>query len=116
VNAMAVGLVIEVWRNGPVEEMHASGRGPRDAAMFAEFTALHNEAVKALTAEDRNFGLIDFERQLLDRSRPWAGTGGRTVKDLGYGFLGHYARHVKDRTNVVLAITRASPIHFRSTW
>ena len=45
VPAMAVGLVIEVWRNGPVEAMHASRRGPTDAAMFAESTALHNEAV-----------------------------------------------------------------------
>lgn len=62
VQAMAVGLVIEVWRNGPVEDMHSSRRGPSDAAMFAESTALQDEAVKALTAKHRDFGLIDFER------------------------------------------------------
>ena len=38
VNAMAVGLVEEIWRNGPVEDMHSSRRGPSDAAMFAEST------------------------------------------------------------------------------
>jgi len=45
VNAMAVGLVVEVWRNSPVEDMHSSQRGPSDAAMFAESTALHTKAV-----------------------------------------------------------------------
>jgi hypothetical protein len=74
VRAMAVGLVIEVWRNGPVEDMHASRRGPSDAAMFAESTALHDEALNALTASNLSFGLLDFEEHLLDRMRPWAGT------------------------------------------
>jgi len=41
VSATAVGLVIDVWRNGPVEDMHCGKRGPDDAAMFAESTALH---------------------------------------------------------------------------
>ena len=35
VSAMAVGLVIDVWRNGPVVDMHCGKRGPDDAAMFA---------------------------------------------------------------------------------
>ncbi|OLZ44684.1 hypothetical protein BS329_35865 [Amycolatopsis coloradensis] len=102
--AMAVGLVIEVWRNGPVEDMHAGRRGPSDAVMFAESTALHDVAVAALTAENRNFGLIDFEEHVLDRARPWAGAAGRTLQDLGYGFLGQYARHAKDRTNALMGL------------
>ena len=28
VSAMGVGLVIDVWRNGPVEDMHCGKRGP----------------------------------------------------------------------------------------
>jgi hypothetical protein len=104
VQAMAVGLVIEVWRNGPVEAMHSSRRGPSDAAMFAESTALHGVAVEAVTADNRNFGLLDIERHLLDRVRPWAGTGGRNLKDLGYGFLGQYERHVKDRTDALMSL------------
>ena len=34
--------------------------------------------------------------------RPWAGTGGKTLKDLGYGFLGQYRLHVKDHINRLL--------------
>jgi hypothetical protein len=41
---MAVGLVIDVWRHGPVEDMHCGKRGPDDAAMFAESTSLHEQA------------------------------------------------------------------------
>jgi len=66
-SAMAVGLVIEAWRNGPVEDMHSARRGPGDAAMFAESTSLHGKALEALTAGNRAFGLLDFEAHLLDR-------------------------------------------------
>ena len=75
-SAMAVGLVIDVWRNGPVEDMHCGKRGPDDAAMFAESTSLHEQTVTALTAGNRPTGLLEFEDHLLDRERPWAGTGG----------------------------------------
>ena len=102
VSAMAVGLVIDVWRNGPVEDMHCGNHGPHDAAMFAESTSLHDQAVTALTAANRPIGLLEFEKHLLDRERPWAGTGGKTLKDLGYGFLGQYRRHVKDHINKLL--------------
>jgi hypothetical protein len=104
VSAMAVGLVLEAWRNGPVEDMHSSRRGPDDAAVFAESTSLHDKAIEALTAASLPFGLLAFEDHLLDRDRPWAGTGGRTLKDLGHGFLGSYARHVKDRTNALISL------------
>ena len=100
VSAMAVGLVIDVWRNGPVEDMHCGKRGPDDAAMFAEYTprpGCHGPHCRQ--PPDR---LLEFEDHLLDRQRPWAGTGGRTLKDLGYGFLGQYRRHVKDHINRLL--------------
>jgi hypothetical protein len=103
-SAMAVGLVIEAWRNGPVEAMHGSGRGPDDAAMFAESTALHSKAIAALNAENQAHGLLDFEQHLLDRERPWAGSGGRKLRDLGHGHLGRYTRHVRDRTNALLSL------------
>ncbi|WP_283135746.1 hypothetical protein [Rhizohabitans arisaemae] len=106
VNAMAVGLVIELWRNSPVEDMHSSRRGPDDAAIFAESTALQDRAVRALRDENRATALIDFERHLLDRTRSWAGTGGKTLKELGYGHLGTYTRHVKDHTNSLLSIDK----------
>jgi len=105
VSAMAVGLVIDVWRNGPVEDMHCGKRGPDDAAMFAESTSLHDRAVTALTAGNRPIGLLEFEDHLLDRGRPWAGTGGKTLQDLGYGFLGQYRRHVKDHISTLLDLS-----------
>ena len=105
-SAMAVGLVIDVWRNGQAEDMHCAKRGPGDAAMFAESTSLHDQAVKALAAGDRPTGLLEFEDHLLDRGRPWAGTGGKTLKDLGCGFLGQYRRHVKDHINTLLDLSR----------
>jgi hypothetical protein len=72
--------------------------------MFAESTSLHEEAVMALKADDRAFGLLEFEEHLLDRERPWAGSGGRTLKTLGYGSLGRYERHVKDHINRLIVL------------
>ncbi|MGW4339164.1 hypothetical protein ACWEK5_41155 [Rhodococcus koreensis] len=108
VNAMAVGLVEEIWRNGPVEGMHSGRRGPSDAAMFAESTDLQVQAVHALRSPSREQGLLTFEQHLLDRNRPWAGTGGRNLRDLGYGYLGDYARHIKSRTNTMLNLNAHS--------
>ncbi|MFE3177861.1 hypothetical protein ACFXI3_40005 [Amycolatopsis sp. NPDC059235] len=102
--AMAVGLVIEVWRNSPVEDMRAGRHGPDGAVIFAESTALHDEAVRALTAANRSAGLVGFEKHLVNRARPWAGASGRTLKDFGYGHLGRYERYVKNKTNVLLGI------------
>jgi hypothetical protein len=80
VSAMAVGLVIDVWRNGPAEDMHCGKRGPEDAAMFAGSTSLHDRAVTALTAGNRPIGLLEFEDHLLDRQRPWAEPAARPSK------------------------------------
>lgn len=104
VSAAAVGLVETVWRNSPLEDMHAGGglrgRGPSDGEMFAESVALHRVAKAALP---REFGLLEFEDHLLDRRRPWA-AGGRTLQEMGYGSLGAFTKHVRGRTNALLAI------------
>ncbi len=103
-DAMAVGLVEEVWRSGPVEAMHGSKHGPTDTTMFAESTDLHVHAVNALTVPDRAIGLLDFEQQLLDRERSWACSGGRTLRQVGYGYLGAYTRHVRERTGTLIGL------------
>jgi hypothetical protein len=104
VSAAAVGLVELVWRNSPLEDMHAGGGlrglGPSDGEMFAESVALHRVAKAALP---REFGLLEFEDHVLDRRRPWA-AGGRTLQEMGYGSLGAFAKHVRGQTNVLLAI------------
>ncbi|MDX2974693.1 hypothetical protein [Kribbella solani] len=106
IEASAVGLVILVWRNSPVEDMHAGRRGPDDAAMFATSTELQAAAAKALRKDNRAWGLLDFEDYLLDRDRPWPVTAGRNLQDLGYGHLGTYQRHVKEQINVLLGLTK----------
>lgn len=104
VSAAAVGLVELVWRNSPLEAMHAGGglrgRGPSDGEMFAESVALHRAATAALP---RQFGLLELEDHVLDRRRPWA-AGGRTLQEMGYGSLGAFAKHVRRHTNVLLAV------------
>jgi hypothetical protein len=79
ISAAAVGLVELVWRNSPLEDMHADGGlrglGPSDGEMFAESVALHRAAKAALPEE---FGLLEFEDHVLDRHRPWA-AGRRTL-------------------------------------
>ena len=103
-SAAAVGLVELVWRNSPLEDMHAGGGlrglGPSDGEMFAESVALHRAAKAALP---REFGLLEFEDHVLDRNRPWA-AGGRTLQEIGYGSLGVFTKHVRGRTNALLAI------------
>lgn len=68
----AVGLVEKAWRNSPVEDMHANRRGPSDGEMSAESVALDRVAADAL-ANRTDRPLLEFERHLLDRTRPWAG-------------------------------------------
>ncbi|WP_424533560.1 hypothetical protein ACOZ38_24805 [Sphaerisporangium viridialbum] len=105
-SAAAVGLVLEVWRNSPLEDMHAGGgmrgKGPRDPEMFAESVALHRRAVNALTSKDR-FALLEFEDHVLNRARPWA-VGGRTLQEMGYGYLGAFTKHVRGRTDALMSL------------
>jgi len=68
--------------------------------MFAESVALHRVAKAALPKE---FGLLEFEGHVLNRSRRWA-AGGRTLQEMGYGSLGAFTRHVRGRPNALLAI------------
>ncbi|MGR6913945.1 hypothetical protein ACU635_06790 [[Actinomadura] parvosata] len=108
ISAAAVGLVNEVWRDSPLESMHAGGgmrgKGPKDPEIFAESTALHTRAVQTLQSTDR-FALLSFEDHVLDRHRPWAG-GGRTLQEMGHGYLGAFTKHVKGRTNLLMTLNQ----------
>jgi hypothetical protein len=101
-DAAAVGMVEQVWRNSPVEDMHAGNRGPSDGEMFAESVALQRVARTALI-EGGPAGLLSFERHVLDRQRPWA-AGGRTAQEMGYGHLGAFARHVRHQIDVLMDV------------
>lgn len=101
VSAAAVGLVETVWRNSPVEDAHASHRGPHDGQMMAQSLELYNVAIATLRRQPLT--LLDFEDYVLDFERMWRGTT-RTVKDMLYGQLGAFRKHVKKEINLLLAI------------
>lgn len=94
--AAAGGLVKLAWRNSPVENMHASKRGPSDGEMWAESVALNRVAQRLIATGNPTF-VYKFEDHLLDRQRRWA--GGKTLREIGYGNLGDFTRHVKSTTD-----------------
>lgn len=103
VSAAAVGLVEWVWRNSPVEDAHASRRGPHDGQMMAQSLYLHAVAVTALSRATSGSAVLAFERHVLDFDRVWHGTD-RTVKDMLWGHLGEFRKHVKAQTNTLMWI------------
>jgi hypothetical protein len=98
VSAAAVGLVELLWRNSPVEDAHASPRGPSDGEMMAESLHLHTVARNILGHDAERYPFLRFEDHVLDFQRAWAGTE-RTVRDMLRGVLGAYRKHVKGRVN-----------------
>ncbi|WP_329179611.1 hypothetical protein [Streptomyces sp. NBC_01477] len=53
-NAAAVGLVGDAWREGPLEAIHGAEDGPSDAEMFAQGVDLYRRARAALAAARDN--------------------------------------------------------------
>lgn len=100
-SAAAIGLVEKAWRNSPVEDAHASRRGPDDGQMMAESLHLHTVARAELGRDASCSGLLAFERHVLDFERSWHGTA-RSVKDMLYGHLGEFRKHVKQQTNTLM--------------
>ncbi|MEB8342121.1 hypothetical protein [Streptomyces endophyticus] len=89
--AAAHGLVLSVWRNGPIEDAHASRptsrrKALRDGTMFARNTWLTRQAFDVLGSDDQ-FRLYELEDLVLDRDMIWPGCEG-TLTDFGWGFLG----------------------------
>ncbi|WP_367038155.1 hypothetical protein [Streptomyces sp. Je 1-332] len=89
--AAAHGLVLSVWRNGPIEDAHASRptsrrKALRDGTIFARNTWHTRQAFDVLGSDDP-FRLYALEDLILDRDMVWPGCE-RTLKDFGWGFLG----------------------------
>ncbi|MFI8834906.1 hypothetical protein ACIGPN_28335 [Streptomyces afghaniensis] len=98
--AAAHGLVLSVWRNGPIEDAHASRPTSRrktlhDGTMFARNIWLTRQAFDVLGSDDP-FRLYDL---ILDRGMVWPGCGG-TLTDFGWGFLGEIKKQVKQRIDM----------------
>jgi hypothetical protein len=98
--AAALGMVIEVWRNSPLENMHSGKRGPSDGEMFAESVALQRLAREVLESSER-YGILRFGHHILDRDRLWAG-GERTLQEMGFGYLGEFHKHVMNRSHALI--------------
>lgn len=94
-------MVEKVWRNSPVEDAHASRRGPSDGQMMAQRVHLQAIAAVELGRRAGPSPVLAFEQYVLDFDRPWHGTT-RTAKDFLWGHLGKFRRHVKGQTNSLL--------------
>ncbi|WP_244315505.1 hypothetical protein [Streptomyces albidochromogenes] len=95
--AAAHGLVLSVWRNGPIEDAHASRPTSRrkalhDGTMLAHNTWLTRQAFDVLGSDDQ-FRLYALEDMVLDRDTVWPGCEG-TLTDFGWGFLGEIKKQV----------------------
>ncbi|CAM5692121.1 hypothetical protein [Streptomyces chartreusis] len=114
--AAAHGIMLLVWRNGPIEDAHASGPTSRrkalhDGTMFARNTWLIRQTFDILESEDR-FRLYELEDLLLDRDTVWPGCDG-SLADFGWGFLGDIKKHVKRGIDVLSHYQRRmSPADF----
>ncbi|MEV5989235.1 hypothetical protein AB0L85_30320 [Streptomyces sp. NPDC052051] len=101
--AAAHGLVLSVWRNGPIEDAHASRptsrrKALRDGTMFARNTWPTRQGFDVLGSDDQ-FPLYELEDLVLDRDMVWPGCEG-TLTDFGWGFLGEIKKQVKQRIDM----------------
>ncbi|MFI6883507.1 hypothetical protein [Streptosporangium canum] len=97
-NAAAVGLVLEAWRNSPLEDIHASPTGPTDGEMFAQSVYLYCKARQALkSARKGNFRpLSALVGAMTNPDRPWAGRSSFTLRRSGAD-LAEFQEHVENR-------------------
>ncbi|MEV0281804.1 hypothetical protein AB0I22_36215 [Streptomyces sp. NPDC050610] len=98
VSAAAVGLVAEVWREGPLDAIHAADDGPSDGEIFAQSVDLYRRARAALLAAQDNGpeALLAFVAVASDVSLPWAG-GSRFALRTVSESLTEFVQHIDDR-------------------
>ncbi|MFI1381218.1 hypothetical protein [Embleya sp. NPDC020886] len=97
-NAAAVGLVSDAWREGPLDEIHAADDGPSDGEVFAQSVDLYRRARASLVAarDDGPEALLAFVAVASNLDLPWAGGSRfvlRTMSESGAEFV----RHIDDR-------------------
>jgi len=107
VRAAAVGLVADVWREGPLEVIHSAEDGPSDGEIFAQSVDLYRRARAALVAaqDDGPEALLAFVAVASDVDLPWAGGSHfalRTVSDS----VAEFVQHVDDRVWFTAGVMR----------
>lgn len=97
-NAAAVGLVADAWRQGPMEAIHAADDGPSDGEIFAQSVDLYRRARAALAAarEDGPEALRAFVAVASDVRLPWAGGSSFSLRMLS-GSVADFVQQVDDR-------------------
>ncbi|WP_105976000.1 hypothetical protein [Streptomyces geranii] len=85
VSAAAVGLVAVAWRDGPLEEICETERGPGPGDLFAQGIDLYRRARAALLAARENGpeALLAFQAVAADVNLPWAGGSTFTLRGSG---------------------------------
>ncbi|WP_030751528.1 hypothetical protein [Streptomyces griseus] len=100
-DAAAVGLVTDAWRDGPLDEIHAAPDGPGDGEVFAQSVDLYRRARTALAAaQDDPGALAAFVAVASDVRLPWAGESGfrlRSVSGPAAHLVPEFVEHVGNR-------------------
>ncbi|TMR96126.1 hypothetical protein [Nonomuraea basaltis] len=98
VSAAAVGLVLDAWRNSPLEDIHSEDNGPSDGEMFAQSVYLYRKAKTALTAARKGNlrPMFALEGMITNPQRRWAGGSSFTLASTGAD-LAAFHEHVESR-------------------
>ncbi|MFD0043170.1 hypothetical protein ACFVIZ_36625 [Streptomyces anulatus] len=97
-SAAAVGLVVDTWREGPLDAIHAAADGPGDGEIFAQSVDLYRRARCALTAaqEDGPEALLAFVAVASDVDLPWAGGSSFALRTVSES-VAEFVQQVDDR-------------------
>lgn len=98
VSVAAVGLVLDAWRQGPLNVIHAADDGPSNGEIFAQSVDLYRRARAALVAsqDDGPEALLAFVAVASDMDLPWAG-GSRFMLRAVSESVAEFVQHVDDR-------------------
>ncbi|MGE7386578.1 hypothetical protein ACQKM2_13985 [Streptomyces sp. NPDC004126] len=107
-SAAAVGLVVDAWREGPLEAIRAAGDGPSDGQVLAQSADLYHRARAALAAaeDDGPEALRAFAAVASAVDLPWAGGTCFTLRSVS-GSAAEFVRHVEDRVRFTAELMRA---------
>ncbi|OCC07660.1 hypothetical protein [Streptomyces sp. PTY087I2] len=106
-SAAAVGLVVDTWRKGPLDAIHAAADGPSDGEIFAQSVDLYRRARAALTAARENGpeALLAFVAVASDVDLPWAGGSSFALRTVSKP-VAEFVQQVDDRVRFTARVMR----------
>ncbi|MFE5971919.1 hypothetical protein ACFQ64_07170 [Streptomyces sp. NPDC056460] len=113
-SAAAVGLVLDAWREGPLDEIHAHEEGPSDGEILAQGVDLYRRARKALLAarDEGPEALSAFVAVAADTRLRWAGDSAfilrRMTGEPDDGLVTEFVRHLDNRVWYTAEMMRAA--------